>query len=348
MLIGEVARRSGVSRRMLRHYDRIGLVSPSERTHGGYREYSDQDVQRLFHVEGLRSLGLGLQEISDALADLSFSPAEMIDRLIARTQERLARDTELLRNLSRVQASGPGDWSGLLRTVGLIRGLDVEDASSRQRLALSLDASDAQNAVPLLEAALNETDPNAAGALDWALARLPEAAVRHLAEALDSPIAARRLRATEALRKSDSPSASQALAAAFGNSDPVVHARAAIERGRRGEDDAIPALVALIVEGRDDVEASDALALLAKDPDGAGRIAEAITTELGSAGPAERRRLTAALADIPGRAVDDLLTALKSDPDPGVSATAAYIARERLGVRPPDPPRRRIRAGAQP
>ena len=50
MLIGEVARRSGVSSRMLRHYDTLGLVRPTGRTTGGYREYSDADIERLLHV----------------------------------------------------------------------------------------------------------------------------------------------------------------------------------------------------------------------------------------------------------------------------------------------------------
>ena len=56
MRIGEVSRRSGVSARMLRHYDRIGLVQPSERTGAGYRDYSEDDLRRLLQVEALRSL----------------------------------------------------------------------------------------------------------------------------------------------------------------------------------------------------------------------------------------------------------------------------------------------------
>ena len=61
MLIGEVARRSGVSARMLRHYDSLGLVRPTGRTGGGYREYSGADIRRIFHIESLRSLGLSLR-----------------------------------------------------------------------------------------------------------------------------------------------------------------------------------------------------------------------------------------------------------------------------------------------
>ncbi len=66
MRISELANRSGVSARMLRHYDRIGLVSPSGRTEAGYREYSQADAWRLFQVESLRSLGLGLAEVREA------------------------------------------------------------------------------------------------------------------------------------------------------------------------------------------------------------------------------------------------------------------------------------------
>ena len=47
MLIGEVARHTGLSNRMLRHYDSLGLVRPTGRTSGGYREYSDADLERL-------------------------------------------------------------------------------------------------------------------------------------------------------------------------------------------------------------------------------------------------------------------------------------------------------------
>ena len=82
MLIGEVAQRSGISARMLRHYDRIGLVSPSERTTGGYREYSESDIRRLFHVEGLRSLGLSLAQIADVIDDRAFDPAVMVENVI--------------------------------------------------------------------------------------------------------------------------------------------------------------------------------------------------------------------------------------------------------------------------
>lgn len=63
MLIGDAARYTGVSVRMLRHYDAVGLVRPTGRTIGGYRDYSDDDVRTILQVKTLRSLGLTLKQI---------------------------------------------------------------------------------------------------------------------------------------------------------------------------------------------------------------------------------------------------------------------------------------------
>uniref|UniRef100_UPI000DF73206 MerR family transcriptional regulator n=1 Tax=Desertihabitans aurantiacus TaxID=2282477 RepID=UPI000DF73206 len=186
MLIGEVAERSGISARMLRHYDRIGLVSPSGRSSAGYRRYAEDDVRRLFQVEALRALGLTLDEVGEVLADLSFDPAAVVDQLLARTRERLAREQELLRRLERVRSSDPTAWSDVLRTIALLRGLDAASPSARQRSVLSLAGDDRHGDV-LVEAALAEDDPVVAGALHWALGQAGESVVPALAEALGSP-----------------------------------------------------------------------------------------------------------------------------------------------------------------
>ncbi|TDD66180.1 MerR family transcriptional regulator [Actinomadura darangshiensis] len=329
MRIGEVSERSGISTRMLRHYDRLGLVSPTERTPGRYREYSEQDVRRLFHVEGLRSLGLSLHEIADVLADLSFSPASMVEQLITRTNDRLAREEELLRRLDQVQASDPAAWADVLRVIGLMRGLDANDASARQRLALSLAGEQDHEAVPLAEAALEEADPNVAGALYWALARTGDRALPVLVEALNSPIADRRHRAVAALEKINSPRASAALAGAFRHPDPLVSRRAVLARGTRGQADAIPALVALVVEGRDDVEAADVLGTLARHHGCGGEVANTIANELVGATPTARQRLAASLAEIPGPHAQTILTTLSSDVDRNVALTASFVLKAR-------------------
>lgn len=64
LTVGQVADQIGVTVRTLHHYDEIGLVSPSERSHAGYRLYTPADLQRLQNVVVYRRLGFGLEEIA--------------------------------------------------------------------------------------------------------------------------------------------------------------------------------------------------------------------------------------------------------------------------------------------
>lgn len=78
--IGEVARLAGISQRMLRHYDEIGLLIPSDRTVAGYRQYSEDDLLRLQRLLSYRAAGLGLAEIR---ALLDAEPDEAVEQLRA-------------------------------------------------------------------------------------------------------------------------------------------------------------------------------------------------------------------------------------------------------------------------
>ena len=159
---------------MLRHYDRIGLVSPSERTPGGYREYSEDDLRRLFHVEGLRSLGMTLTQIADVIDDRGFDPAIMVESVIKRTREQIDKARELVQRLEEVQATVPKTWNDVLRTVGLIRALESASPSSRQQMALAVAEADQRDVPVLVEAMLRENTEDAAGALQWAIAEAAE------------------------------------------------------------------------------------------------------------------------------------------------------------------------------
>lgn len=69
--IGEVAKRSGVTSRTLRHYESIGLLRPSRTGANGYRYYDEGALVRLQRILLLRELGVGLSAIGDALAGRS-------------------------------------------------------------------------------------------------------------------------------------------------------------------------------------------------------------------------------------------------------------------------------------
>ncbi|GII66928.1 transcriptional regulator [Sphaerisporangium krabiense] len=331
MLIGEVARRSGVSARMLRHYDALGLVRPTGRTEGGYREYSGEDIQRIFHIESLRSLGLSLREVGRALDESGFTPSELVADLIRRTRERIAAETELLTRLRRIGAAEPAGWEDVLQIIALLQGLGSESAGRRQRAALSSVGEVSVPVEALVEAALSETDPNVAGALRWALAQSGDGGLALLAQGLGSPAAEVRKRAVQSIAEIPDGAATALLRDALTNADLVVRRYAALALGGRGVADAVPTLVDMIVDGANDADAADALSALAHDPALADQIATRLVHRLGDGAiePSARRRLTQALADVPGTTTSRALADLSHDEDRAVALTATYILKLR-------------------
>lgn len=68
MNIGQASRASGISTKMIRYYDEIGLVRPSSRTEANYREFDDKAVNELRFIRRGRSLGFSMEEITQLLS----------------------------------------------------------------------------------------------------------------------------------------------------------------------------------------------------------------------------------------------------------------------------------------
>nr|WP_035278882.1 MerR family transcriptional regulator [Actinokineospora spheciospongiae] len=65
--IGEVATRTELSLRTIRHYEEVGLVVPSARTRGGFRLYTEADIARLMVIRRMKPLGFTLDQMRELL-----------------------------------------------------------------------------------------------------------------------------------------------------------------------------------------------------------------------------------------------------------------------------------------
>ncbi|MEZ5323297.1 MAG: MerR family transcriptional regulator [Microthrixaceae bacterium] len=112
--IGAVEEQVGLSQRTLRHYDEIGLVTPTGRSPGGFRLYTDEDIARLVHIKAMKPLGFSLEESGELLAihdllegggSLSVAQLEYLKESLSRAEERcvkLARQLREARSLTAV------------------------------------------------------------------------------------------------------------------------------------------------------------------------------------------------------------------------------------------------------
>ncbi len=98
--IGDLAKQTGLSVRALRHYDDLGLLSPSERSEAGYRVYAEADVRRLYRIVALRQLDFPLEEIALLLDQGEPGLAETARRHLDRVERDLESQKRLRKRLA--------------------------------------------------------------------------------------------------------------------------------------------------------------------------------------------------------------------------------------------------------
>ncbi len=101
MSIGEASSASGVSTKMIRYYESIGLIPEAARTEAGYRHYSDVDVHTLRFIRAARDLGFAVEQIEELLVlwrDRSRASAD-VKRLALEHIEELEHKIEELHQL---------------------------------------------------------------------------------------------------------------------------------------------------------------------------------------------------------------------------------------------------------
>jgi MerR family copper efflux transcriptional regulator len=115
MNIGQAAKASGVSAKMIRYYEAIGLVPKSARRESGYRDYGAADLHRLGFIRRARDLGFSMDEIRELLrlwSDQGRSSRDVkhiAERHIADLDQRARQLTEMADALRHLAAACEGD-----------------------------------------------------------------------------------------------------------------------------------------------------------------------------------------------------------------------------------------------
>ena len=328
MLIGEVAARCGVSARMLRHYESLGLIAPKV-VANGFRDFSEDDIAQIFYVEGLRSLGLSLKQVQEAMHDPAFDPPSVMRQLITETTERIAAEKELLQRLKAVHAARATDWESALEAVAILNRLHSSDPAVRQAMAFGAASGRAAIAdSTLAESALLEQHINAEGALSWAVVQQGEHAVAKAARGMASRDPDVRLRAIKIVAQAPEFAAGEEiLLEALTDQSPLVRAEAALSLGKNHHEQAVSELMSMVMAGIRDVEAGDILAGYA--PHIQAEVLGKFEMELHTLKPLDpqRNRITQVLAEfLPDSAPAlAILHSLRDDPNPAVSFTAKAI-----------------------
>ncbi|MFF2327175.1 MULTISPECIES: MerR family transcriptional regulator [unclassified Streptomyces] len=119
MQIGEVAARTELSLRTIRHYEETGLVVPSARSQGGFRLYTETDVARLMVIRRMKPLGFTLEQMRDLLEvtdrlDAAGSDTDEREALLERVRRYEQAAAEQVEKL-RVQLSRAEEFAATLR-----------------------------------------------------------------------------------------------------------------------------------------------------------------------------------------------------------------------------------------
>lgn len=241
MRIGEVAKRTGLTVRTLRHYDELGLLVPSGRSAGDYRLYGPGDLSRLLDIQHLKSLGLSLDEVAAALDDPEFDAVEALARHIAVVEERVAAERELLSRLRALRDSATSGWEDVVDAIAWTERLRHPDSSVRLRAAL--DSPPAASLELLLDGLDAETEPGVREMLTWSIAKHGAAAVPDVVARLSGATPAARLQLTHVLSKLRDPGTLGVLADLLADSDEAVRVKAAFGLGQLGTHEAAGELV---------------------------------------------------------------------------------------------------------
>lgn len=114
MNIGEIAEQSGITAKMIRYYESVGLIPPAHRTAAGYRTYGQEDLKVLLFIKRLRALDFSVKQM-DAMLALWRNPSRSsadVKALALSHSEALEEKAEQLLSMSKALRKLAGECHG--------------------------------------------------------------------------------------------------------------------------------------------------------------------------------------------------------------------------------------------
>lgn len=149
MTVGEVAKRIGISARTVRYYEELGLMAPAERSKGGFRLYTEADLERLQVIEDLKLLDVQLSGIKEILLKRkeSSSGAESAPAIAGWLSSHVERLDFLLDKYQEMKED-------MQRTLNILRSCAICDKKPSRDICLACPAVKDVGEVPRLLAAM--------------------------------------------------------------------------------------------------------------------------------------------------------------------------------------------------
>ena len=324
--IGEVADRTGLTRRTLRHYDDLGLLVPATRSSGDYRLYDEGDLLRLLQIQNLKALGLSLPEIAEALADPDLDATTTLRSHLAQLEEAVEAQQRLMDRLRTLATTSDRSWEDVLGAIAMTQALAHPDPIVRIRAALEPSAT---STADLVLALTDETDPAVREVLMWSLTQHPDA-VEAAITGLRDPDPDLRCLFVRLLAKLRAPAAAPAIAALLRDPEPSVVSAAVQALGQLRDPVTVAPLGALL-----DAEPIPSPVLIETLSSLGADALDALSGVLSSTTPAARLAAVEILGRIGGESPTtlgprciELVAPLVDDWDPQVRLTAVLALRE--------------------
>jgi len=324
--IGEVADRTGLTRRTLRHYDDLGLLVPATRSSGDYRLYDEDDLLRLLQIQNLKAIGLSLPEIAAALADPDLDATTTLRSHLVRLEESITAQRGLVVRLESLATTADRSWEDVLAAIAMTQALAHPDPIVRIRAALEPSATSTRD---LVQAMSDETDPAVREVLMWSLAQHGDAAEAGLS-GLHDPDPDLRCLFVRLLAKLRALAAAPAILALLTDPEPRVVGTAVQALGQLHDPATVAPLVALL-----DTEPVPSPALIETLASFGAAALDALSEALGSSHEATRSAATEIIGRIGGDSPGtlgprcaDLVAPLVDDEDPQIRLTAVLALGE--------------------